>query len=193
MKIEFSPQIFKVRLCLFIRWFSIRVLPLSENWNLKKQRFLSFKTRATRERTVTWWNPAAQTRPGLDSYSLAPVITLPHRTGLNSASSVLAVRISCRIIAVVVFRKPLIINYTLSYLYMLREYNIIYSVRYYPRFHVTAVGLGTYYPWIRRHTCIPQISNCMKIDPRRTGVFSLLTDRHCETNSVVWQLCERGK
>jgi hypothetical protein len=26
---------------------------------------------------------------------------------------------------------------------MLHEYHIIYSVRYYPRFHVTAVGLGT--------------------------------------------------
>ena len=28
-------------------------------------------------------------------------------------------------------------------------YHVIYSVRYYPRFRVTAVGLGTYYPWIR--------------------------------------------
>jgi len=25
-------------------------------------------------------------------------------------------------------------------------YHVIYSVRYYPRFSVTAVGLGTYYP-----------------------------------------------
>jgi len=32
---------------------------------------------------------------------------------------------------------------------MLHEYHVIYSVRYYPRFHVTAVGLGTYYPRIR--------------------------------------------
>jgi hypothetical protein len=29
---------------------------------------------------------------------------------------------------------------------MLHEYHVIYSVRYYPRFHITAVGLGTYYP-----------------------------------------------
>jgi hypothetical protein len=36
---------------------------------------------------------------------------------------------------------------------MLHEYHVIYSVRYYPRFHVTAVGLGTYYPWIRGHYC----------------------------------------
>jgi hypothetical protein len=30
----------------------------------------------------------------------------------------------------------------------------MYGVRYYPRFHVTAVDLGTYYPWIRGNTCI---------------------------------------
>jgi hypothetical protein len=29
-------------------------------------------------------------------------------------------------------------------------YRVIYSVRYYSQFHVTAVRLGTYYPWIRR-------------------------------------------
>jgi hypothetical protein len=33
---------------------------------------------------------------------------------------------------------------------MLHEYYVIHSVRYYPWFQVTAVGLGTYYPWIRR-------------------------------------------
>jgi hypothetical protein len=42
----------------------------------------------------------------------------------------------------------------LPYLCMLHEYHVIYSVRYYPRFHVTAVGLGTYYPWMRVYTCI---------------------------------------
>jgi len=31
-------------------------------------------------------------------------------------------------------------------------YGVIYSLRYYPRFSVTAVGLGTYYPQIRRST-----------------------------------------
>jgi hypothetical protein len=36
---------------------------------------------------------------------------------------------------------------------MLHEYHVIYSVQYHPRFHVTAVGLGTYYPWIRGHYC----------------------------------------
>jgi len=32
-------------------------------------------------------------------------------------------------------------------------YGLIYSVRYYPRFSLTAVGLGTYYPWIRGSAC----------------------------------------
>jgi hypothetical protein len=36
---------------------------------------------------------------------------------------------------------------------MLHEYHVIYSVRYYPRFHVTAVGLGTYYVWLWGHYC----------------------------------------
>jgi hypothetical protein len=31
---------------------------------------------------------------------------------------------------------------------------VYYYVRYYPRFHVTAVGLGTVYPWTRGHYCI---------------------------------------
>ena len=30
----------------------------------------------------------------------------------------------------------------------------VYSVRYYLQFHVTAVGLGTYYPRLRASTCI---------------------------------------
>jgi hypothetical protein len=37
---------------------------------------------------------------------------------------------------------------------MLHEYHVIYSVRYYPRFHVTAVVLGKYYLWIRWHASI---------------------------------------
>jgi hypothetical protein len=37
---------------------------------------------------------------------------------------------------------------------MLHEYHVIYSVRYYPRFHIIAVGLGTHYPRIQRHYCI---------------------------------------
>jgi hypothetical protein len=32
--------------------------------------------------------------------------------------------------------------------------HVTYRVRYYRRFHAAAVGLGTYYPWIRGHYCI---------------------------------------
>ena len=39
--------------------------------------FINFKTRAKQELAVTWWNPAAQTRPVLDSSSVAPVPMLP--------------------------------------------------------------------------------------------------------------------
>jgi len=33
-------------------------------------------------------------------------------------------------------------------------YDVMYSIRYYPLFSVTAVGLGTHYSWIQRSTCI---------------------------------------
>jgi hypothetical protein len=33
-------------------------------------------------------------------------------------------------------------------------YDVIYAVRYYPQFSETAVGLGTYYLWIWRSTCM---------------------------------------
>jgi hypothetical protein len=123
-----------------------------ENW--KSKGFISFKTPAKRERAVTWWNLAAQTCLVDYSSSFAPVLTLPRRTCHHSASSVVAVRISCRVFTVFVFRKHLFINLTLPYLCLLHEYHVMHSIRYYPRFVVTAVGLGTYYPWIRGHACI---------------------------------------
>jgi len=72
---------------------------------LKKWTIHKFKTRARRERAVTCWNPAAQTRPVLDSSSFVPVPTPPLRTCQHSASSVLAVRIICCVIAIFLFRK----------------------------------------------------------------------------------------
>jgi hypothetical protein len=80
---------------------------------LKNQRivlFVRFIRLAKRERAVTCWNPAAQTRPVLDSSSFDPILKLLYRTSLHFASSVLAVHISCHVIAVFVFRKPLFIN-----------------------------------------------------------------------------------
>ena len=50
-----------------------------------------------------------------------------------------------------------VIYQTLQYLCMLHEYHVIYSVRYYPRFHVSAVGLGTYYPRIWVHYLVWKI------------------------------------
>jgi hypothetical protein len=35
--------------------------------------------RTKRERAVTWWNPAAQTRPVFDSSSFVPALTLPRK------------------------------------------------------------------------------------------------------------------
>jgi hypothetical protein len=78
--------------------------------NERNKQFIKFTTPAKQERTITWWNLAAQTRPVLNSSSVAPVHMLPRRTFLHSASSVLAVCIIWRVIAVFVFRKPLSIN-----------------------------------------------------------------------------------
>jgi hypothetical protein len=39
---------------------------------------------------------------------------------------------------------------------MLHEYHVICSIQYFLWFHVAAVGLGKYCPWIRWHTCIPK-------------------------------------
>jgi len=63
--------------------------------------------RAKWERAVTRWKPAVQMRPVLYSSSFVPVpmLTPPPQTYLHSASSVLAVRISCRLIAVFCVQK----------------------------------------------------------------------------------------
>jgi hypothetical protein len=87
---------------------------------------------------------------------LCPCTQLPRRTCPHSTSSIFAVHISCSNFTVLLFRKPEFINKTLLHLCLLQGYYVIhvYSFRYYPWFHVTAIGLGTYYPWIRWHTCI---------------------------------------
>jgi hypothetical protein len=41
------------------------------------KQFISFKTRAKREQAVTWWNPAAQTRPVLTNVPLPPYSRFP--------------------------------------------------------------------------------------------------------------------
>jgi hypothetical protein len=132
--------------------------------------FISFITRTTRERAVTWWNPAGQTYPVLYSSFFAPVLTLIRRPCPHSATIILPVRIGYRVIALFVFRKPLFNKETLPYLRLLYEYHVIYSFRYYPRFQVITVGLGTYYPWVRGHYCILFI--CVNVTLWRTPVCS---------------------
>jgi len=51
---------------------------------------------------------------------------------------------------------------------MLHEYHVICSVRYYPRFHVNPVCLGTYYSWIRGSACT--------LNPEWTVYFAVRTD-----------------
>ena len=36
----------------------------------------------------------------------------------------------------------------------IKIYHVIRGVWYYPQFHAIAVGLGTYYPWIRGSVCV---------------------------------------
>jgi len=48
-----------------------------KNW--RNKRFISFKTRAKRERAVTWWNPATETRPVLNLPYFVPIPTLPRK------------------------------------------------------------------------------------------------------------------
>jgi hypothetical protein len=49
----------------------------------------------------------------------------------------------------------------------------MYSVRYYPRFHINALGLGTYYLWIRGYTSIlkTEIHIVIMILRRHSAVF----------------------
>jgi hypothetical protein len=42
-------------------------------------------------------------------------------------------------------------------MYVTRISHYIYSVQYYPQFHITAVGLGTYYLRIQGHYCTANI------------------------------------
>jgi len=66
-----------------------------------------FKMRAKQVRTITWWNPAVQMLPVLDSSFFVPHTYASLEICHHSVCSILAVWISCRIIAVFVFRKPL--------------------------------------------------------------------------------------
>jgi hypothetical protein len=71
---------------------------------------------------------------------------------------------------------------------MLHEYHVICSVRYYPRSHVTAVGLGTYYPWIRGHysTTCQHVSiasaTVFKVSYKNTNGMEIM----CAVVQIAW-------
>jgi hypothetical protein len=44
---------------------------------------------------------------------------------------------------------------------MLHDYHAIYSIQYYLQFYITAVGLGTYYPWIQGSTVYMYVCVCV--------------------------------
>jgi hypothetical protein len=64
---------------------------------------------------------------------------------------------------------------------MLHEYHVIYSVWYYPRFHITMVGLGTYYPWIRLQPSIIQNNSNYPITTSGTTTCSESHTLHLTT------------
>jgi len=71
-------------------------------WKIKEVKVHKFQN-ARQARTGR--NMVKSNSPLLDASSFVPILTLPRRTCHHSASSVLTVRISCRVIAVFVFRK----------------------------------------------------------------------------------------
>jgi hypothetical protein len=58
---------------------------------------------------------------------------------------------------------------------MLHEHHIIYSVRYFMQFHITAVGFGTFCPRITGHYCtlhkIQTVSDIVIVIVGCAGVF----------------------
>jgi hypothetical protein len=121
------------------------------------------------------------------SSSSVPVLTLPRRTCHHSASAfslftlVVAIRSVC-------VQKALIYQLTLLYWCMVHEYHVIYSVRYYPRLHLTAVDLGTYYPRTRERYWTPptrmQAATASVYASSITTVFSLV---FCDHRNADWQ------
>ena len=62
-----------------------------------------------------------------------------------------------------------------------------YSFRYYPRFSVTAVGLGKYYPWVQRYTCISILYICIYMCVHiYTYILKNITE-HVRFGSNTWQ------
>jgi hypothetical protein len=90
-----------IQACPRTHWFSIRGLPRPEkNVKLKELNGSSGSKRAPSENGPNMVKSSSPNAPSTWLIFFGPVLTLPRRTYLHSASSVLAVRISCRVITV---------------------------------------------------------------------------------------------
>jgi hypothetical protein len=63
----------------------------------------------------------------------------------------------------------------------------MYSVQYYPWFHVTAVGLGTYYPWIWGHIGI--YVHCVYIHIQKLFLMNSMCKYYCHTVAQCGSHC----
>jgi hypothetical protein len=129
--------------CPCIHQFSVRGLLRPEK-NLKIVQINGHKFQNA-HKVRTGHNMVKSNSPNVASSWLiyfTPVLTLPHSTYLHSASSILTVLISCCDIAVFVF--SMFVTWISHF----------HSIRYYLWFHITTLGLGTYYLWIWGYTCI---------------------------------------
>jgi hypothetical protein len=106
--------------------------------------------RVKRERGVTWWNPAAQTCPVFDSSSFVSMPMLPPKL-----ASILLLAFSLFALVAALSQslcsESTYVPIKLYSIYVCCMNIMLYSVPYYLRFHITAVRLVTYYPWIRGH------------------------------------------
>jgi hypothetical protein len=139
----------------------IRGLPRPEKIG-KQKKYTVHKFSISTGRNVV--KSEAQTRPVLGWFSSFPVPTLNCQNLLllyvrereREVHSKCTMHCTVHIITIFNVGNVLlcVIYLYLSYLCMLQEYHLIYSVRYHPRLHITVLGLGKYYPWIRGHYCV---------------------------------------
>jgi hypothetical protein len=69
---------------------------------------------------------------------------------------------------------------------MFNEYHVIYSVRYYPWFHVTTVGLGTYYLWIQGSACTLVMLLWWWLQKRSKHVGKWYVIKHVLYTCICW-------
>ena len=80
------------------------------------------------------------------------------------------------------------VQYTLLLLYLcvLHKYHIIYSIRYYPQFHITAVGLGTYCLQVRGSACTLIMLLWWWLQKQSKHVGNLYVIKHILNSCICW-------